>query len=89
MDPMTVAKLSLRQQYNIHKLDMATPNGYCPCVNKTEKHFMMQNFDRIVKTREKENQRNLKRAKEIDNDVSPWHDQELLEPIPNEQHTYC
>ena len=86
---MTIAKLSLRQQYNIHKLDMITPNGYCPCVTKTEKQFVMQNFDRIEKTRARENYKNYNRANEANNDVAEWHNSALLEPIPNEQHTYC
>ena len=29
--------MRLRQQYNIHKFEIKTPNGYCPMVNKTEK----------------------------------------------------
>ena len=68
---------------------MVTPNGYCPCVTKTEKQFVMQNFDMIEKTRARENQKNLSRAYQDNNDLEQWHNSALLEPIPNEQHTYC
>ena len=68
---------------------MNTPNGYCPCLTKTEKQFVTQNFDRIEKTRARENYKNLIRANEANNDIYEWHNEEILEPIPNEQHTYC
>ena len=68
---------------------MNTPNGYCPCVTKTEKTFVMANYERIEKTRARENYKNQIRANEANNDVQPWNNDAILEPIPNEQHTYC
>jgi len=49
----------------------------------------MQNFDRIEKTRARENYKNQIRAQEANFDVQAWNNDALLEPIPNEQHTYC
>ena len=76
-------------EYNTHRLDFLIPNGYCPCVTKTEYEFVMRNFDRIEKARAKETYKNWVLAIETNNDVDPNHNSSLLEPVPNEQHTYC
>ena len=58
-------------------------------MSKTENTFCEKNRERIEKARAKENYRAAQRAAECNNDVGPWKNEDLLEPIPNEQHTYC
>ena len=58
-------------------------------MTKTEREFMMRNFERIERTRERETQKNWARAIDINNDRDYQHNSGLLEPEPNLQHTYC
>ena len=78
-----------RSSYNIHRLDIRAPKGFCPCVTKTESEFMMRRFEMIERTRERETQKNWARAIEINNDRDYQHNLGLPEPEPNLQHTYC
>ena len=72
------------QEFNIHRLVIQAPNGFCPCVTKTENEFMMANFERIERTREKETQKNWIRAIEANHDTAYQHNPSLLEPVPNQ-----
>ena len=56
-DPMNIAKISLRQPFDLHRLDMNTPHGFCFTVSKTEKQFVTDNFERIEQRRELENRK--------------------------------
>jgi hypothetical protein len=78
-----------RQNLDIHKLEMNTPHGFCPCVSKTEFKFVTDKFDKIVKQREKENEKDLKRQFEADLDIERIHNSQIPEPVPNGNHTYC
>jgi hypothetical protein len=75
--------------YDLHKLEMNTPHGFCPCVSRTELKFVTEKFDKIVKQREKENEKDLKRQFEADFDVLAAHNSNIPEPVPNGNHTYC
>lgn len=68
---------------------MNTPHGFCPCVSKTEFKFVTEKFDKIVKQREKENEKDLKRQFEADLDMQRLHNSQIPEPVPNGNHTYC
>ena len=48
---------------------MHTPHGFCPCVSRTELKFVTEKFEKIVKQRERENEKDLKRQFEADADV--------------------
>lgn len=68
---------------------MNTPHGFCPCVSKTEFKFVTDKFDKIVKQREKENEKDLRKMFEADLDVIREHNYTIPEPVPNGNHTYC
>lgn len=68
---------------------MQTPQGFCPCVSRTELKFVTDKFDKIVKQREKENEKDLKKQFEADLDVLAVHNSQIPEPLPNSNHTYC
>ena len=68
INPMHLAKKKLQQPYDYHHLVKEMPIGYCPCVSNTEKKFAMENFDRIVRTREKETAKDKQRHVEANYD---------------------
>lgn len=55
--------------YDLYALDMVTPHGFCPCINKSEKKFAMDNFERIEKSRFRENHKDLLRNIDADFDL--------------------
>lgn len=50
---------------------------------------MTDKFEKIVKQREKENLKDLERQFEADADVERKHNNNIPEPVPNGNHTYC
>lgn len=89
MDTMTFLKLNHGQRHDVHRFVTKTPQGFCPVVSQTEKLFVQENFDKIERRRELENMKELLRQAQKNTDVLPEVTQVILEPVPNENHSYC
>jgi hypothetical protein len=85
-----LARRSIQTKYDVYLLDIkGTPNGYCPVLNHEQKSFCSKKFYQIEQQRDTENKKDFERHLEFDRDCLPQHNDEITEPMPNPNHTYC